>query len=52
MDDPRYNDPFIRGINTGIYFLMAMPFAMTLAAGGGIWLAVRARRKSEALAAD
>ena len=52
MDDPRYQDPFVRGINTGIFFLLAMPFTMALVTGGGIWLAVRARRRSESLAAD
>ncbi len=47
VDDPRYQDPFVKGLNTGIYFLIAMPFLLAGTVGGILYLAHRSRRKAE-----
>lgn len=49
MDDARLRqDPFVRGINTGICFLGAAPFLLVGGAGGVLWyLARRGRRDPE-----
>ncbi len=43
------DDPFTQGLNTGILFLMAMPFTLVGAVGGVIWMARRTRRAEDAL---
>ncbi len=40
------DDPFSKGLNAGILFLLAMPFTLAGSVGGVLWLAHRARRRT------